>query len=55
MKRTFNTETWIKIGQPDLGSKIFFKIKGKKIYGKVNFIQFGYKKGIRIGIEKFKK
>jgi hypothetical protein len=54
--RIFSSETWRKIGKPDLGSKMFYinwETK-KKVYGSVTDITFGHKKGVKITIKKFK-
>jgi ribosomal protein L35AE/L33A len=53
--RIFDSETWRKIGQPDLGSKMFYidKSTGKKVWGSVTEVQFGYKKGVKLKIKKF--
>lgn len=51
MKAYFDSDTWNKIGRPDLGSRIFIK-RGKKLYfGEVHTIGFGTKKGIEIRIK----
>jgi len=54
--RIFDSETWRKIGQPDLGSKMFYinKSTGKRVWGKVESVQFGHKKGIKLKIKPFK-
>lgn len=54
--RIFDVETWKKIGQPDLGSKMFYfnMETGKKVYGIVSEIRYGHKKGIKIKIKSFK-
>lgn len=54
--RIFDSKTWVKIGQPDLGSKMFYfnKSTNKKVFGKVTSIQFGHKKGVKIKITPFK-
>lgn len=54
--RIFNTETWHKIGRPDLGSKMFYinGETGKKVWGSVTEINYGHKKGIRLKIKPFK-
>jgi ribosomal protein L35AE/L33A len=55
--RIFDSETWRKIGQPDLGSKMFYidKSTGKKVWGSVTEVQFGHKKGVKLKIKKFNK
>lgn len=51
MTRFFDTETWKNIGQPDIGSRMFFTLKNnKKVFGTVNSIDYGSKKGIKISI-----
>ena len=53
--RTFNDETYRKIGSPDLNSKMFY-INGKtgeKVWGKVIAIDFK-KDGVKIRIKPFK-
>ena len=53
--RIFDAETWRKIGQPDLGSKMFY-IDGKtkkKVWGHVIMSNFGHKKGIELKIKKY--
>lgn len=53
-RRIFDNETWIKIGQPDLSSKMFYinKKTGKKVWGTVVMVNFGHKKGIEFQIKK---
>lgn len=56
-KRYFDTETWRKIGQPDLNSRMFY-INGKtgeKVWGQVTSVNFGTSKGIELVIKPFKK
>ena len=53
-KRIFDATTWVKIGQPDLGSKMYFIENGKKIWGKVIYVNYGHKKGIELKIKRFK-
>ncbi len=60
LKRKFDSETYAKMGQPDLGSKIYFMKAGKKIWGTVSLLSFvgfkGAKNGlILLGLEPFKK
>jgi len=52
--RIFDSETWRKIGQPDLGSKMFYIKNGKKVWGSVTEVQFGHKKGVKLKIKPFK-
>lgn len=54
--RIFDTETWRKLGQPDLDSKMYYinKSTGKKVWGFVSAIYYGHKKGIKITITPFK-
>lgn len=40
IKRYYDSETYRKIGSPDLGSIIFVIKSGKRIYGKVGLIHF---------------
>ncbi len=54
-KKIFDTETWKKLGHPDLGSKMYFVEKGKKIWGEVVSIHYGHKKGVELKIKRFKK
>lgn len=54
MTRVFDANTWKKIGQPDIGSKMFFKQGDKKIWGIVDAINYGHKKGVAISIRPFK-
>ncbi len=55
-RRIFNTETWVKIGQPDLGSKMFYTNRktGQKIWGVVTEINHGHKKGVALKIKPYK-
>jgi len=55
--RIFDSETWSKIGQPDLGSKMFYinKSTNKKVWGSVTEVNFGHKKGIKLKIKPFKQ
>lgn len=55
--RVFNSETWRKIGQPDVGSKMFYinQKTGKKVYGTVVMVNFGHKKGVQLKIKPNKK
>lgn len=55
-KRIFDTETWKKIGQPDLGSKMFY-INGKtkeKVWGFVTEVNYGHKRGVALTIKPYK-
>ncbi len=52
-KRIFDSETWRKIGQPDLGSKMYFIENGKKVWGEVISVNYGHKKGIELKIKRF--
>jgi hypothetical protein len=54
-KRIFDTETWIKLGQPDLNSKMYYIVNGKKVWGQVIAINYGHKKGVELTIRRFKK
>jgi hypothetical protein len=51
MKAYFDADTWIKMGQPDLNSRIFIKRGKKKYFGRVHTISYGTKKGIEIRIQ----
>jgi hypothetical protein len=55
--KVFDTETWIKLGKPDLNSKMYYinKSTGKKVWGFVSEIDYGHKKGIKLKIKSFKK
>lgn len=50
MKTVFDANTWKKIGQPDIGCKMFLKRGKKKIWGIVESINYGHKKGVEISI-----
>ena len=52
-KRIFDTKTWMKIGQPGIGSKMFYinKQTGKKVWGFVSEINYGHKRGVEIKIK----
>jgi hypothetical protein len=54
MIRVFDAPTWRKIGQPDLGSKMYYILNGKKIWGVVTSIDYGHKKGVKLKIKPFK-
>lgn len=59
LKRYFTSETYRKIGSPDIGTKIYFMKNNKKIFGKVSLVQFTSEKSrhngdILIGLEPFK-
>lgn len=58
-KRYFDSETYNKLGQPDLGSKMYFIKNGKKVWGKVVSVHFTGEKSkhkgkIELGIAPFK-
>lgn len=55
-RRIFNSETWQKIGSPDLGSTMFYinQITKKKVYGTVTKVDYGHKKGIELIIKPLK-
>ena len=55
-KRIFDNATWIKIGQPDLGSKMFYinQRTGKKVWGQVVEVNYGHKRAIELKIKPFK-
>jgi hypothetical protein len=55
MKRTYDPETWVKIGMPDLTNKMYMKDKnGNKIFGRVTSL-YRRKGMIVIKMEPFKK
>lgn len=55
MKRTYDPETWVKIGMPDLYNKMYMKDKhGNRIYGRVTSLS-RIKGMIVIKMEPFKK
>ena len=58
-KRYFDSETYNKLGQPDLGAKMFFIRNSKKVWGKVVSLRFTGEKSkhkgkIELGISPFK-
>lgn len=55
-KRIFSAEIWKKIGQPDLGSKMFYfnGQTGKKVWGEVTEIDYGHKRGVALKIKPYK-
>ncbi len=55
-RRIFDAETWRKIGQPDLDSKMYYidGQTGKKVWGRVTEINYGHKRGVELKIKKFK-
>ena len=58
-KRYFDSETYQKLGQPDLGSKMYFMRSGKKVWGSVVSVRFTGEKSkhkgeIELGIAPFK-
>ena len=57
MKFVCTADRWRKMGQPTLGSKIYLRDRktSKKNYFKVVSIDYGYKKGIKLGLVKIKK
>ena len=60
IKRKFTSELYNKLGQPDLGTKMYFMKAGKKVWGIVSLVSFGGFKGakngyIMLGLEPFKK
>jgi hypothetical protein len=54
--KIFDSETWNKLGRPDLNSKMYYinKSTGEKVYGYVSEINYGHKKGIKLKIKPFK-
>ena len=56
LKRLFDSDTYRKLGCPDLNSVMYFTQKGKKVYGKIISVSFhGHKGKIQLGLEPFKK
>ena len=55
MKKIFDTNTWVKLGQPDLNSKMYFVRDKKKVWGIVTQIHYGHRKGVMLKITPFKK
>ena len=60
MKRKFTSEAYAKMGNLDLGCKVYIMKAGKKIWGSVSFLSFCGFKGARnglvlLGIEPFVK
>jgi len=58
-KRYFDSETYNKLGQPDLGAKMYFIRNGKKVWGTVSLVHFTGEKSkhkgkIELGISPFK-
>lgn len=45
LKRYFNSETYRKMGSPDLRDKCYFMRAGKKVHGTIGLIQFTSDKG----------
>lgn len=44
IKRSFDKSTYLKLGQPDLNSKMYMKQGGKKIWGLVTSVSYyGFK------------
>jgi hypothetical protein len=54
--KVFDKETWNKLGQPNINSKMYYinKSTSKKVWGLVSEIDFGHKKGIKLKITPFK-
>ena len=57
-KRYFDSDTYNKIGSPDLGCKMYIIRAGKKIYGTVCFLNFTgikskHKGKIEVGLKLF--
>jgi hypothetical protein len=50
LKRKITKEMYLKMGVPDLGSKLFFTKKGKRIYGKCCLLSFSGFKGAKNGL-----
>ena len=57
MKFVCTAERWKAMGCPDLGSKIYLRDRktSKKNYFEVVSIDYGYKKGIKMGLLRIKK
>ena len=60
IKRKFDSETYRKMGCPDLGQKMYFMKYGKKVWGTVTLLSFvgfkGAKNGlVLLGLEPFGK
>jgi hypothetical protein len=60
LKRHFDSETYRKMGSPDLGCVIYFMRAGKKIWGSVSLLHFTGEKSkhkgkIELGLVPFKK
>ena len=58
IKRTFDSNTYVKLGHPDLGHKMYFNVSGKKRWGTVALLSFcgfkGASKGrVLLGIQPF--
>jgi membrane protease subunit (stomatin/prohibitin family) len=55
--RIFDAETWRKLGQPDLNSKMYYinKSTGKKVWGTVIAVNYGHKRGVQLRIKPFNK
>lgn len=59
LKRYYDSETYNKMGRPDLGTKCYFMKGGKKIYGIIVLINFTSEKGkhngkILLGLQPYK-
>jgi hypothetical protein len=52
-RRVFDTNTWIKLGKPDLNSKMYFMKNNKKVWGTVISINYNHKKGVELKIKPF--
>ena len=60
IKRKFDSETYAKMGRPDLGCKMYMMKSGKKVWGTVSMLSFCGFKGARngmvlLGLDPFKK
>jgi hypothetical protein len=55
--RTFDEETYARIGRPDIGHKMFYinKRTNKRVYGNVTELQYLHKNRVRLKIKPFKK
>lgn len=59
-KEKFDSETYNKMGHPDLGCKMYMMKAGKKVWGTVSLLSFcgfrGAKKGlVLLGLEPYKR
>ena len=54
--RIFDNETWIKIGSPALGSRMFYfdKTTKEKVWGFIAKVYYNHKRGVKIKIKPYK-